>query len=192
MAKKRNTRAVTKDAIGKEIKAVLLVGAGMVAGSMGGKVIDKALKVDPTDTRLSLKKLIRPLALISAGTIGHLKLANENFKQLAKGVALSGLMTGIKVVLRKDLLNGLDGVDGLEGGSVLGQFADTQVYYEPDMREYRAAYALPMAGNIEAYDPILPELDALPINGESDDFLRSQGIADAGEIGEVVEAEIIL
>lgn len=201
MAKRRTAgRAVTKDAIGKEIKDVVMLGVGVVGGSVLGSMLDKMLKVDHTDTRMDLKKFVRPLVLIGIGSVGSIKLDNENMKNIAKGAAMSGILSGVKVILRKDLLSGLDGFEGLGDTDAygepihFGELADAQVYYEPQIE---GTLALPM-GDISfgamAYDPELPTLEALPLNDvpEIEPASYTIGKATEGiEIGEVTDFELI-
>ena len=120
-----------------EFRSLAMISGGMILGSMGGKAIDKMLKVDDTIPGFQVKKLVRPAALLGAGVLGSLKLKNQDLKMVSAGLGAAGVVSTVKVVLKKDLLSGLDGV--------LGE--PMSVYHEP-MRM------------IEPYEPNLPTLSS--------------------------------
>lgn len=128
------TKKVSSKAMFGELRSLAMVGSGLVAGSMAGKAIDKMLKVDDTLPGFQPKKLVRPAVQLTAGILGSLKLQNQDLKDVSAGVGASGLLSAVQVVLKKDLLNGVDG---------LGQ--PMSVYSEP----------LPA---IAPYEPHLPAL----------------------------------
>jgi hypothetical protein len=81
---------------------------------------------------------------LGVGTAGNLMLKDPNMKMLATGVGASGLLSGVKVFLKKDLLAGLsdfsfNGIDGL---------GEPTVYREP------------MNLSVERYNPDLPALSS--------------------------------
>ena len=92
-----------------ELRSLAMISGGMVLGSMGGKAIDKMLKVDETTPGFQVKKLVRPMALLGAGVLGSMKLKNQDLKMVSAGVGAAGVVSTVKVVLKKDLLAGLDG-----------------------------------------------------------------------------------
>ena len=94
----------------EEIKAPALIFVGMLGGSLGGKALDKALKVDPSLAGFNPKAMAKPVALLSSGIAGALLLKDQNLKLVAAGVAASGIASGVKVLLKKDLLSGFDGL----------------------------------------------------------------------------------
>lgn len=130
-----------------ELKVPGLIILGMVGGNIAGKMIDsvmnKVIKPDAGSGLTLAKNLVRPVVQISAGLAGRVLLKNENLKFIATGVAVSGGFTGVKVLLKKDLLAGLTGVNGL---------GDTD---DPLQRVFREPLNL-------AIDPYNPDLPALP------------------------------
>lgn len=131
---------ISSQAVMEEVKSLALFGGGVIAGSLGGKLIDKALKVDTTQPGFNAKAMVRPVVLLSAGTAGSLMLKDKSMKMFSIGVGASGILSGVKVVLKKDLLNGLADFAGL------GE--PTRVFREP------------VNLSIERYNPDLPALQA--------------------------------
>ena len=125
-------------------KAPLLIIGGMVAGNYAAMMANKALKIDETTEGETVKKAIVPLVLIGTGVAGSVFLKNNNLKLVMAGVAGAGLHQGIKVFLKKDIMN-LAGIDDLING--LKGFGENQTMLA-----------------IEDYLPNLPKL-----NGEDDD-----------------------
>lgn len=144
MATKSKKTNISSQAVMDEIKTLAMLTGGVVIGSVGGKMIDKVLNVDATATGFNAKALARPIVLLGVGTAGNLMLKDPNMKMLATGVGASGLLSGVKVFLKKDLLAGLadfsfNGVDGL---------GEPTVYREP------------MNLSVERYNPDLPALSS--------------------------------
>jgi len=89
-------------------------------------------------------------------------LKDPNMKMLATGVGAAGMLSGVKVFLKKDLLAGLSdfnmsGIDGLG---------------EP------AVYREPMNLSIERYNPDLPALSS-PTSFNPEDYASNvEGIAE--------------
>jgi len=160
----------------QEFKVPGLIILGMVGGNMAGKLIDKVIKPDPNATGLkNAKNLIRPVIQISAGLAGRVLLKDENLKLIATGVAVGGVFSGVKVLLKKDLLAGLTGVNGL---------GETEDQVQQVFRE-------PLSLAIEPYTPDLPRLPeaqmaALPVETESE----ITG-TDLGEYEEVKEISFV-
>lgn len=119
-------------------KAPLLIIGGMVAANYASAMANKALGVDESTEGETLKKAIVPLVLIGTGVAGSVFLKNENLKLVSAGVAGAGLHQGIKVFLKKDIMN-LAGIDDLING--LRGFGETTSLA------------------IEPYLPNLPELN---------------------------------
>ncbi|MDA8629872.1 hypothetical protein N9M15_06630 [Bacteroidia bacterium] len=138
-----------------------MISGGMVLGSMTGKAIDKMLKVDETATGFQVKKLIRPLALLGAGVVGSMKLKNPDLKMVSAGVGAAGVVSTVKVVLKKDLLAGL-------GGSMSGLGEPMSVYHEP-------------VRMMEPYEPNLPALS-------SGSYTPVEDLSNAYPVGEEVSA----
>jgi hypothetical protein len=110
MATKRRTKAKTKissQAVMDELKTLAMLTGGVVIGSVGGKMIDKVLAVDPAATAFNVKALARPVLMLGVGTAGNIMLKDPNMKMLATGVGASGLLSGVKILLKKDWLAGL-------------------------------------------------------------------------------------
>ena len=141
--KKQKPSKISSQAVMEEVKTLAMLGGGVVLGSVGGRFIDKALKVDPAATGFNAKALARPVLLVAAGTAGAVMLKDKNLKMLATGVGAAGVLSGVKMVLKKDVLAGLDGFTGL------GNEAAPSVYREPVQLQ------------IDRYNPDLPELSAV-------------------------------
>jgi len=144
MATQTKKTKISSQAVMGEIKTLAMLTGGVVIGSLGGKMIDKVLNVDATSTGFNAKALARPIVLLGVGTAGNLMLKDPNMKMLATGVGASGLLSGVKVFLKKDLLAGLsdfsfNGIDGL---------GEPTVYREP------------MNLSVERYNPDLPALSS--------------------------------
>lgn len=144
-----------------ELRSLAMISGGMVLGSMTGKAIDKMLKVDEAATGFQLKKLIRPLALLGAGVVGSMKLKNPDLKMVSAGVGAAGVVSTVKVVLKKDLLAGL-------GGSMSGLGEPMSVYHEP-------------VRMMEPYEPNLPALS-------SGSYTPVEDLSNAYPVGEEVSA----
>lgn len=125
-----------------ELKSLALISAGLVVGSMGGKAIDKALKVDNTLPGFQAKKLVKPFVQLGTGVAGALKLKDPNLKLVAAGVGASGVVSTANVVLKKDLLEGIPGISEIAG-----------------LGEPMSVYQDPIHLSIPAYNPDLPMLD---------------------------------
>ena len=144
-----------------ELRSLAMISGGMVLGSMTGKAIDKMLKVDEAATGFQVKKLIRALALLGAGVVGSMKLKNQDLKMVSAGVGAAGVVSTVKVVLKKDLLAGL-------GGSMSGLGEPMSVYHEP-------------VRMMEPYEPNLPALS-------SGSYTPVEDLSNAYPVGEEVSA----
>jgi len=161
-------------AIIEELKTPGLIILGMVGGNMAGKMIDKVVKVDPEATGFQVKALLKPVVQISAGVGGALFLKDKNMKLIASGVAASGIASGVKVFLKKDILQGLTNFAGLGDSDPVNQ-----VFREP------------VNLSIEPYNPELPQLppaqvEALPV--ENEDEING---SEMGAYQEIKEVEIL-
>jgi len=144
-----------------ELRSLAMISGGMVLGSMTGKAIDKMLKVDEAATGFQVKKLIRALALLGAGVVGSMKLKNQDLKMVSAGVGAAGVVSTVKVVLKKDLLAGL-------GGSMSRLGEPMSVYHEP-------------VRMMEPYEPNLPALS-------SGSYTPVEDLSNAYPVGEEVSA----
>jgi hypothetical protein len=179
MAKtKKVTSKINSGAVMEEVKKLALLGGGVVLGSLGGKLIDNVLKVDTGIPGFNPKALVRPAVLVGAGTAGVLMLKDNNLKLIATGVGASGVLSGVKTFMKKDLLNGLADFSGL------GEANPTDVYREP------------INLSIERYNPDLPALNASSASSVSnvtnDDYRSSNQMIEGNDDGaELAYIEII-
>ena len=125
------TKKVSSKAMVGELRSLAMVGSGLVAGSMAGKAIDKMLKVDNSLPGFQAKKLVRPAAQLAVGVLGSLKLKNPDLKNVSAGLGAAGILSAVQVVLKKDLLNGVDGLG--EPMSVYSEPLPSVAPYEPNL-----------------------------------------------------------
>jgi hypothetical protein len=59
---------------------------------------------------MNVKSLAKPVVMLTAGVAGSIFLKDKNLKLIASGVAASGIASGVKVFLKKDILAGFDGL----------------------------------------------------------------------------------
>jgi hypothetical protein len=161
MATQRRKTKISSQAVMGEIKTLAMLTGGVIIGSVGGKMIDKVLKVDASATGFSAKALARPIVLLGFGTAGNLMLKDPNLKMLATGVGASGLLSGVKVLMKKDLLAGL--ADFSFSG-----LGEPSVYREP------------LNLSIDRYNPDLPALSS-PSSFNAEDYSQSAMAEGAGE-----------
>jgi hypothetical protein len=150
MATRTKKTKISSQAVMGELKTLAMLTGGVVIGSVGGKMIDKVLKVDAAATGFDAKALARPIVLLGVGTAGNLMLKDPNMKMLATGVGASGLLSGVKVLMKKDLLAGLSdfSFSGLGEPSVYREPLNLSVErYNPDL----PALSSPTAFNPEEY-----------------------------------------
>jgi hypothetical protein len=150
MATRTKKTKISSQAVMGELKTLAMLTGGVVIGSVGGKMIDKVLNVDASATGFNAKALARPIVLLGVGTAGNLMLKDPNMKMLATGVGASGLLSGVKVLMKKDLLAGLAdfSFSGLGEPSVYREPLNLSVdRYNPDL----PALSSPTAFNPEEY-----------------------------------------
>jgi hypothetical protein len=161
MATKRNTNSkISGQAVMGEIKTLAMLTGGVVLGSVGGKMIDKVLKVDATATGFNAKAMARPLVLLGMGAAGNLMLKDANMRMVATGVGAAGMLSGVKVLLKRDLLAGLSDFSMHGFGS----------YGEPSL------YREPMTLSVDRYNPDLPALSS-PTAFNPEDFASASSEA---------------
>jgi len=100
-------KKVSQKAVVSELRSLAMISGGMILGSMSTKAVNKVLKVDETIPGMQIKKFVAPVAMLSAGAVGSIKMKNVDVKMLCAGVGASGAMSTAKVFLGKDLLSGL-------------------------------------------------------------------------------------
>jgi len=153
MATRTKKTKISSQAVMGEIKTLAMLTGGVVIGSVGGKMIDKVLNVDATATGFNAKALARPIVLLGVGTAGNLMLKDPNMKMLATGVGASGLLSGVKVLMKKDLLAGLSDFS-------FSGVGEPSVYREP------------LNLSVERYNPDLPALSS-PTAFNPEDYSNS-------------------
>jgi len=144
----------------EELKTPALILAGIAGGNLAGGLIDRFVPVDPAAEGFQAKALIKPAALLTAGVATAMLIKNPNVKLVATGVAISGVASGVKAILKKDILSGL------------GEITEN---VQTLRRE-------PLALAIEAYKPELPnvtEYAALPSSPEVDGFGSDEDVQEA-------------
>ena len=174
MATQTKKTKISSQAVMGEIKTLAMLTGGVVIGSLGGKMIDKVLNVDATATGFNAKALARPIVLLGVGTAGNLMLKDPNMKMLATGVGASGLLSGVKVFLKKDLLAGLSDFS-FNGIDVLGE---PTVYREP------------MNLSVERYNPDLPALSS-PTSYNPEEFASHSAMVEGVAEEDLAYIEII-
>lgn len=161
MATRTKKTKISSQAVMGEIKTLAMLTGGVVIGSVGGKMIDKVLNVDTSATGFNAKALARPIVLLGVGTAGNLMLKDPNMKMLATGVGASGLLSGVKVLMKKDLLAGL--ADFSFSG-----LGEPSVYREP------------LNLSVERYNPDLPALSS-PTSFNPEDYSHSSMVEGMAE-----------
>ncbi len=146
MATKTKTKTkISSQAVMDELKTLALLTGGVVIGSMGGKMIDTMLKVDLSLPGFNAKAFARPVLLVGAGTAANLLIKNPNIKMLGVGVGAAGVLSGVKLVMKKDLLAGLA---DFSFNGIQGFLGEPSVYREP------------ISLSVDRYNPDLPVLSS--------------------------------
>ncbi len=155
-----NTKSkITGKQVLEEMKAPTLIVVGMIGGNLAGKALDKILKVDETLPGINPKALAKPVVQLSAGIAGATLLKDDNLKLLATGVAASGVASGVKVLLKKDLLSGFSGLGTSDALSTAKGLLRAE-RYNPDLPritggEYETIHvSQPGMENLEDYEEI--------------------------------------
>lgn len=162
------TKKRTSNAMMGELKSLAMISGGLILGSMGGKALDSMLKVDENATGFQVKKFVKPAVQLGAGVIGAMKLKDPNLKLVAAGVGASGVISTVKVVLKKDLLAGVDGLGNMGGlGQPLSVYQDlarlNPKRYNPDLPQLSA-------GNYTPYQESMITDGSMPNNAVEADF----------------------
>jgi hypothetical protein len=71
---------------------ILLVAAGLVAANALGKFVDDTIKTD----NKAIKKIIKPVIVAGTGLAMKILLEKKELKDIGTGVAISGILTGLK------------------------------------------------------------------------------------------------
>jgi len=133
----------------EELKAPALIVVGMIGGNMAGKAIDKVLKVDEAQAGFNIKGMAKPVVQLTAGVSGALLLKDNNLRLVATGIAASGVASGVKVLLKKDLLAGLNGLGNSRALATVKELLKVEPY-NPDLPEL-------VSGGYETKDIEFPE-----------------------------------
>jgi len=156
-----------------EVKTPLLIMSGLAGGVLAGKAIDKyVVKPNATATGFQVKSLVKPAVQLAAGIGGHILSKNEYVKLVATGVAVSGILSTTKVILKKDILQGLSEMAGLGATD-----------------EVKRVFREPVNITIEPYNPDLPRLPRAQI-AATDNTLDSGSDTDAEILGESDDEDI--
>lgn len=147
---KKSVKKLDKKAVVGELKNLALVSAGVIAGSLGGRMIDKMVKLEEGTTGMNPKAFVRPGLLLGAGVFGATQIKSPELRMLSAGVGVSGVLSLAKVITKKDLLAGLDNIEGL--GNSLMESMPSSVYLEP------------LNMSIDRFNPELPSLMASPVD----------------------------
>jgi hypothetical protein len=88
--------------------------AGLLASAFAGKAIDKMMPVAANpDGKFQVKAFIKPLLLAAAGTgVAIAGKKKEHLRYLGYGIATGGVVSGAKVILKKDIFGGLGSLFG--------------------------------------------------------------------------------
>jgi hypothetical protein len=99
--------------------------------------------------------------LLGVGAAGNLMLKDANMRMVATGVGAAGMLSGVKVLLKRDLLAGLSDFS-MHG---IGSFGEPSLYREP------------ITLSVDRYNPDLPALSS-PTAFNPEDFASAS--SDAG------------
>ena len=121
---------------------------------------------------LKPKALLKPAIQLAAGIGGGIYSKNEYLKLIATGVTVSGVLSTTKIILKKDILQGLSEMAGLG--------ATDQV---------KRVFREPVNITIEPYNPDLPRLPRAQI-AATDNTLDSGSDTDAEILGESDDEDI--
>lgn len=170
-SKKTTTKKLTKlQKVGNDLKAPALVILGVIGGNIVGQVIDNALKVDPNEEGINPKAMVSPVLKLTTGIAGAILFKKDYVKLVLGGVAASGLASSVKVLLKKDVLDGFKGLGKTE-----------------------ALKKLKESIKIEKYDPYLPELDTGEVEAEPEVVVieKPDGKINYDDYEEVEELDLI-
>lgn len=109
----------------RESSKPLLIVAGIWAGNMAGKAVDKFLPLTPdaaNPDKFQWKAIVKPIAQLGAGgAIIYFGRKNDFVKNFGYGFAGSGLISGAKL-LKKDLFSGLGEVTDSTGKPIEAKY----------------------------------------------------------------------
>ncbi len=123
------TRKSSQKAVLSELVNYLLLGGGMVVGTMGGKALDRMLGVDSSIPGFNARKLIKPVAQLGLGIAGSLKSKNPKLKMFSGGVGVSGVISSAGMLSGKNFLSGMS--------DSLGNTRDSMGNFFPGVRSFQ-------------------------------------------------------
>ena len=129
----KQQKKVNGRALMEEVKNLALLGAGVVAGSMGGQMLDKMLKVEGGGSGLNARSMVRPLVLTGIGAYAALKTDQRMVCLLAAGVGASGIISLFKPLAKDVPLSGTDNVHGPVWASESYQGSGLLERFDPDL-----------------------------------------------------------
>ncbi len=136
------TRKVSQQAIVDELVNYLMLGGGILVGTIGGKAADRMLGVDPSLPGFNAKGLVKPLAQLGLGIAGSLKLRNTKLKMFSGGVGASGVISSVEMLTGRSLLAGLTDSLGNPQPQV-GNFFPGVRSFQPELPSLRPGHSEP-------------------------------------------------
>ena len=103
--KRRSKNRFSPDNIKDESMPILLVAAGVIAANFAGKTIDGFVKPEGG----VVKKMIKPAVLAGAGLALKILADNKMLKDFGTGLAIGGVLSGVKTVTKQNLVEHLSG-----------------------------------------------------------------------------------
>ena len=157
-SKRTRKNRFSMDNLKDETAPVLLVAAGVIAANFMGKTIDGFVKPDESS---AIKKLIKPVVLAGAGLALKIMTDNQMLKDLGAGMAIGGVLSGVKLATKQNLVENLSG--DLE-------------QLNPDLPDIAGYLESGMDGDLSDIDGEMEDLDgdyedAEVIDGDDDDDL---------------------
>jgi hypothetical protein len=150
-SKRKGKNRFSMDNIKDEGMPVVLVAAGVIAANFVGKTIDGFVPANNN----AMKKAIKPIALAGAGLALKILSDNKMLKDFGTGLAIGGLLSGVKAATKQNLLENLSG--DLE-------------QLNPDLPDIAGYLESSFDGDLEDVDGDLEYADAEVIDGDDDDL----------------------
>ena len=103
--KRKGKNRFSPDNLKDETAPILLVAAGVIAANFIGKTVDGFVKPEES----VVKKMIKPLVLAGAGLAVRIMTDNKMFKDFGTGLAVGGVLSGVKTATKQNLVEHLSG-----------------------------------------------------------------------------------
>ncbi len=192
--KRKGKNRFSMDNLKDETTPVLLVAAGVIAANFAGKTIDGFVKPDNS----TVKKAIKPLVLAGAGLALKIMTDNKMLKDFGTGLAIGGVLSGVKMATKQNLLENLSGdleqlnpdlpdiagylesgIDGdledIDGGAEEAEIIDGYEYIDGDDDEFSGDDDLEgdddLSGRKRRRRRALPLANNTPADTETVDFV---------------------